>query len=99
MDEKITLVKYMHEGRKRALAEGATEDQLRSTTDAFGFALHDVFCLNGDHTENIAFEVILTADGDPFVDWKLHTYDEWRELLGKLTVKLEMLKIVRGLLS
>lgn len=93
---KITLVKYLQDVRDR-LPEGALDhNELRSATDALGYVLHDVFCTAEDHTDNIVFTVVVTADG-PFVDWKLRTPDEWLKELNELDTRLVAARMLRKL--
>jgi len=95
---KITLVRFVHEAREKMLAEHPDDaEHIRSNTDGLGAILHDVFCLEADHSDNIAFSVVLTADGEPFVDWKLRTFEEWKTEVfaasGRVAVRAMLRKV------
>lgn len=91
-DQKYTLLQ-MVQRRRNELAETENPEGLNSIHVAFSGILHDALC----GTENVAFTVILTADGEPFVDWAEHTEDGWLEVFAKIDIERQLAGLVRKL--
>lgn len=78
--EQITFLRFVHESRLALIADGVAEDELGDTRKIFHEHLHDAYCAG----VNPYFDVAVTADGEPFVDWLMHTPTEWAVLIGNV---------------
>lgn len=76
-DQTYTLLQLV-EKRRADLMEEVDESELHPTSIAFVGVLHDFICASPDGSP--AFTVIRTADGEPFIDWQVHTEAEWYRL-------------------